>query len=246
MEVKNHITIQNVSKAYRQDSGPVFQALRNVSLSVNAGERVAIIGASGSGKTSILNLIGGLDQPDEGSIAVDGRQLSGMDDNALSDFRLKRIGYVFQSFNLLPHLTVEENIAVPLLLSGTGRRESRDRAREVAASVEMAGKVHRRPYELSGGEMQRVAIARAVVHDPILLLADEPTGNLDSHTGAVILTLLGRLNEERGVTLLIATHSDQCKRIADRIIGIRDGRIVSDEVKEPLADPVRMIGSSQV
>ncbi len=232
MNISSHVILNDVTKTYRQDSGPAFSALKGVSLSIRPGERVALIGASGSGKTTILNLIGGLDTPDNGSITVNGTPLAAMSDDALSDFRLKHIGYVFQAFNLLPHLTVEENIAIPLLLSGIRRKEAWRMAQEAAHSVEMDDKTHRRPYELSGGEMQRVAIARAIVHNPILLLADEPTGNLDSNTGEVILNHLRRLNEERGVTLLIATHSEQCKRIANRLVSIRDGRILDDRTTE--------------
>jgi putative ABC transport system ATP-binding protein len=222
------VLLNNVSRIYRGDLGPGYEALKGVELRIGEGECVALIGQSGSGKTTILNLIGGIDRPDSGTVEVAGRELAALDDNALSRYRLGAIGYVFQSFNLLPHLTVAENIAVPLLLAGSARGAAMTAAREAADSVEMGSKTGRRPYELSGGEMQRVAIARATVHKPAIVLADEPTGNLDTRTGEVILTLLARMNRERGVTLLIATHSEQALAIAQRVVRIQDGRIVGE------------------
>lgn len=222
------VVLQNVSKTYRRNSGPGYPALRDVSLVVERGDCVALVGASGSGKTTILNLVGGVDTPDSGSITVEGVSLDRMTDDDLSAFRLRRIGYVFQSFNLLPHLTVEENVAVPLLLDGVSGRQAAERARVRLADVGMETLAARRPYELSGGEMQRVAIARAMVHEPALILADEPTGNLDSVTGDRILDLMRQLNREKGITFLIATHSERCRDMARRVIHIRDGQRVAD------------------
>src|SRR5205823_4195585 len=197
-------------------------ALREVSLRIPAGEFVAILGPSGSGKSTVLNLIAGLDSPSAGRVLIGGRDLAHLRDNARSDIRLREIGFVFQSFNLFPTFTAEENVAWPLEFLGVGWREARRRAREALARVALPPAVaRRRPAELSGGEQQRVAIARALVTEPRLVLADEPTGNLDSETGQTILALLRELNAERHLTVVLVTHSALAASHAQRTVELR-------------------------
>ena len=191
-------------------------------------------GSSGSGKTSMLNLIGGIDQPDSGEITVAGRLISRMSDNELSDFRARHIGFIFQTFNLLPVLTAQENVEYPLTLLGVSRAQSRARAASLLDSVGLAGHGSRRPAELSGGQRQRVAIARALVSEPGIVLADEPTANLDSKTGAEILALMCRLQHSQATTFLFSSHDPQVLRLADHVIRIRDGRVGRDARVEAL------------
>jgi putative ABC transport system ATP-binding protein len=199
--------------------------LDGVSLDVAGGEFVAVTGPSGSGKSTLLGLIAGLDQPTAGSISVDGVEVTRLSEDALARFRLARIGYVFQSYHLIPTLTAAENVAVPLELAG--RPEALARARGLLAEVGLAERAHHYPAQLSGGEQQRVALARAVALRPPLLLADEPTGNLDSTTGAAIIEVMLRLRRERGSTLVLVTHDGALAAHADRTIGLRDGRVTS-------------------
>src|SRR5438128_5712961 len=201
------VALEEVSKHY--DGGPEpVAAVSEVTLRIPAGEFVAILGPSGSGKSTLLNLIAGLDSPSAGRVLIGGRDLAYLGDDARSDLRLREIGFVFQSFQLLPTFTAEENVAWPLEFLGVGLREARRRAAAALAQVALPAAVRtRRPAELSGGEQQRVAIARALVTEPLILLADEPTGNLDSHTGQSILALLHRLNVERHVPIILGTHS---------------------------------------
>ncbi|MCS7315540.1 MAG: ABC transporter ATP-binding protein [Bryobacterales bacterium] len=203
-------------------------ALRNVSLSVSRGETVAIVGPSGSGKSTLLNLIGGLDRPSHGEILVEGRKLTDLDDDGLARLRREKIGFVFQFFHLLPTLTCMQNVALPLHLRGWPRRRAEARARELLGLVGLAGRLDHLPEELSGGERQRVAIARALAADPPILLADEPTGNLDTRTGQEILALLGELHARLGTTMLIVTHDAQVARSCARVVALRDGQIVDD------------------
>src|SRR5216110_1085431 len=222
------VALEEVSKHYGGGSEPVA-VLREVSLRVSAGDFVAILGPSGSGKSTLLNLVAGLDSPSAGRVLVGGRDLAYLGDNARSDLRLREIGFVFQSFNLFPTFTAEENVAWPLELLGVPCREARRRAEEALAQVALPpAAARRRPAELSGGEQQRVAIARALVTEPRLLLADEPTGNLDSQTGQTILDLLRRLNEERHLTVVLVTHNALAASHAQRTIELRDGRIVRE------------------
>lgn len=223
------IEIRSVEKSYPSESGaPPTPVLRGVSLSVQRGEFLALMGSSGSGKTTLLNLIGGLDAPDRGEILLAGKALHGMDDDARSDFRLRSVGFVFQFFNLMPNLTVLENIALPMLLQGRSERDSRDAAAAIAAEVGLGEKTARMAHQLSGGEMQRVALARALVHRPAVLLADEPTGNLDSKTGSAILDLIRSVTLSHNVTVLMATHDHVGANCADRIIHMRDGLVVDE------------------
>jgi len=201
-------------------------ALSGVSLDVAAGEVLAITGASGSGKSTLLGLLAGLDQPTEGSITVDGIEITRLGEDALARFRRERIGYVFQSFHLIPTLTAAENVATPLEIAGV--RHALMRARELLAEVGLEARGAHYPAQLSGGEQQRVALARAVALRPALLLADEPTGNLDSTTGEQIIELLLALNRERQSTLVLVTHDEALARHADRVVTLRDGRIVAE------------------
>jgi len=208
-------------------NGETVHALRGVSLQVDAGDYVAIAGPSGSGKSTLLGLIAGLDQPTAGRIEVAGVEITGLDEDGLARFRRDRIGYVFQSFHLLPTLTAAENVAVPLELAG--ETDAAPRAAALLAEVGLAERAHHYPVQLSGGEQQRVAVARAMARRPALLLADEPTGNLDSATGKQIIELLVGMNRRLGATLVLVTHDTALAAHADRVVTLRDGRIVSDE-----------------
>ncbi|MBP1635226.1 MAG: transporter related [Acidobacteria bacterium] len=218
------LQLEGVSKDYLTDGARVA-ALRDVSLAVRAGEFVALVGRSGCGKSTLLNLAGAMDLPTSGRVLLDGVATSSLDDGGLTRLRREKVGFVFQSFQLLPTLSVLENVEVPLLLAG--RRDARRAARERLADVGLQGLEDRLPHQLSGGQMQRVAIARALVHDPRLLLADEPTGNLDTATGNAILDLLRRLPLERGAAVVMATHSQEAASSADAIVRMRDGRVES-------------------
>jgi ABC-type lipoprotein export system ATPase subunit len=214
------LRLDSVSKDYVTEGTPV-SALRDVSLAVARGEFVAIVGRSGCGKSTLLNLAGAMDFPTSGSVLIDGVNTSNLSESALTKLRREKVGFIFQSFQLLPTLSVLENVELPLLLSGTsGARAS---ALETLRWLEMESFAARMPYQLSGGQMQRVAIARALVHSPALLLADEPTGNLDSATGNLILALLRRIASEKNTTILMATHSPEAAAIADTIVRMRDG-----------------------
>ncbi len=205
------------------------EALRGVSLEVPKGQFVALVGPSGSGKSTFLNLVGGLDRPTDGELWVDGVELSASNEKALTEHRRQRVGFVFQSFNLLPRLTALENVALPLMFVAVPVRERLNRARELLTQVGLADRLEHRPTQLSGGEQQRVAIARALVSRPAMILADEPTGNIDSATGAEIMALLRHLNREQDVTLLLVTHDPEAAAFADRLIQLRDGQIVEGE-----------------
>jgi len=221
------IRLEEVVKTYRQGSTPV-PALAGVTLEIPDGEFLSVMGASGSGKSTMLHLIGGLDVPDSGSISVGGRELSRLSDDELTIFRRRNIGFIFQFFNLLPTLSAEENVALPLLLDGKPMREVRPRVESLLERVGLGHRKRHKPDELSGGEMQRVAIARALVIDPILLLADEPTGNLDSKTGEEILQLLKETAEQTDRTVVMVTHEARAAAYGERIITLKDGQIVSD------------------
>ena len=217
------MVLEAVAKVYARGPREV-EALRDVSLTVSAGESVAVTGPSGSGKSTLLSILGCLDRPTRGRYALDGEDVSGMDDQALSRVRNRRIGFVFQSFHLIPQLTVVENVETPLLYSAVPVGLWRERALLCLRKVGLAHRVDHRPSELSGGEAQRVAIARALVCDPAVLLADEPTGNLDSATGDEIAGLLEALHGE-GRTLVVVTHNEALARRARRVVRLRDGRL---------------------
>jgi putative ABC transport system ATP-binding protein len=212
--------------------GRPLTILDGVSLDVERGDAVAVIGPSGSGKSTLLGLIAGLDNPTDGTIIVGGVDVTRLGESALARFRRETIGYVFQSYHLIPTLTAAENVAVPLELAG--ERRVLLRARALLEQVGLGDRAHHYPVQLSGGEQQRVALARAVALDPPLLLADEPTGNLDSATGGAIIERLFTLNRERGSTLLLVTHDAALAERADRIVSLRDGRVVGDRRREPV------------
>jgi putative ABC transport system ATP-binding protein len=219
------VSLRGVTRTYRTKDIEV-PALVNASLEVARGEFVAIVGASGSGKTTLMNVVGCLDRPTSGICAIDGTDVAGLDDDALARLRSRTIGFVFQSFNLLPRTSALENVATPLLYQGVGRRERRTRARDMLEQLGMSDRVDHEPSQLSGGQQQRVAIARALVTQPALILADEPTGNLDSRTGADMLVLLRDLNR-RGVTIVMITHDATVAASATRQVHIADGRLVA-------------------
>jgi putative ABC transport system ATP-binding protein len=219
------LELADVVKEYRV-GGQRVRALDGVSLRIEAGEFASIIGPSGSGKSTLLHLLGALDSPDSGSIRFQGQEIGTLDDDRQSEFRRHRVGFVFQFFNLLPTLSAWENVAIPKLLDGTGLRKARPRALELLQLVGLADRAEHRPAELSGGQMQRVAVARALIMDPPLILADEPTGNLDSKTGASILRLLGAI-AERGNSVVMVTHDMAAAQYCDRVITLRDGQIGS-------------------
>jgi putative ABC transport system ATP-binding protein len=220
------IVVRTVNLSRRYEMGDAFvDALRGVDLTIVRGEFVALVGPSGSGKSTVLNLIGGLDRPTDGEVWINGTELSASDERTLTRHRRQHVGFVFQSFNLLPRLTAQENVALPLMFSNVPEKEREARARALLARVGLEQRLSHRPTQLSGGEQQRVAIARALVSEPALLLADEPTGNLDTATGAEIMALLKELNQERGLTLLVVTHDAEVAAFADRVVSLRDGRV---------------------
>ena len=221
------IRARDLSKTYGGGTSAVT-ALRDVNLAVEPGERVAILGKSGSGKSTLMNLIGGLDVPTVGTLTVSGRSLGTLSRGALADYRRDCIGFVFQSFHLIAGRTVRENVKLPLMLAGVGGRERRERSRAMLDSVGLSHRLDHKPPQLSGGECQRVAVARALANRPGVLLADEPTGNLDSGSAAAVMDLLFAQVKERGMTLLLVTHDEElAKRYAARVVRVQDGRVHS-------------------
>jgi putative ABC transport system ATP-binding protein len=220
----------DIKKSYRQGEIEVH-ALREVSLVIEKGEFTAVAGPSGSGKTTLLNLVGGLDASDAGSIVVDGNAFDRMSPSRLANLRLHKIGFVFQAYNLIPVLSAVENVEFVMLLQGVSARERRQRAKAILDDVGLADKYDRRPSELSGGQQQRVAVARAIVSNPSIVLADEPTANLDSETGNGLLEMMKRMNEEKNVTFIFSTHDKMVMDYARRLVLLRDGRLADDRVK---------------
>ena len=218
------IELLNVTKIYHQGDNPVV-ALDHINLKISKGEFLAITGKSGCGKSTLINIIGGLDSPDQGKILIDGEDISQMEDRLLTLFRRDRIGIVFQFFNLLPILNLEENVILPHLLR-EGSNPPSERTDRLLREMGLYERRHHKPHELSGGEMQRVAICRALINDPEIILADEPTGNLDSASGKQVLEILRRLKDEQGRTVLLVTHSQEGAVIADRVLRMQDGRLL--------------------
>lgn len=224
------LVIDSVEKTYDGGLRPVA-ALRGVSFEAAAGDFIALMGPSGCGKSTLLHLVGGMDFPSRGRVALDGVDLNELGEEALARVRRTSIGFVFQFFNLLPTLTVVENVTLPMLLDGASEIQSRKRASELLDQVGLAARRNHFPAQLSGGELQRAAVARAVVANPRLLLADEPTGNLDTDNGSKVMKLLADLNRDSGVTILLATHSEEAAGYASRMIRMRDGMIQDDSRK---------------
>jgi len=220
----------DIKKTYQQGKVQV-QALRGVSLSIDEGGFAALAGPSGSGKTTLLNIIGGLDQPDGGNVSVDGNTFGKMTQSQLALLRLHKIGFIFQSYNLIPVLSAAENVEFVMLLQGLQASQRRERAKAILDDVGLENKYDRRPAELSGGQQQRVAVARAIVSNPSIVLADEPTANLDSKTGNGLLEMMKKMNEEKKVTFIFSTHDKMVMDYARRLVLIRDGRIVDDQNK---------------
>ena len=225
-EKKLIIKTENLKKDYKED-GVVVHAIRGIDLTIEEGEFSAIVGPSGCGKTTLLNLISGLDTPDEGKVWLSGKLISDMSGKELSDFRRDNIGFIFQAYNLIPVLTVEENIEYIMLLQGVPKEERHKRVLEILDAVKLSGLENRRPTQLSGGQQQRVAIARAMVSNPKIILADEPTANLDSKTGSELLDMMAELNEKTGMTFLFSTHDKMVMERAKRVIVLKDGQIVN-------------------
>ncbi|MFN0107428.1 MAG: ABC transporter ATP-binding protein [Blastocatellia bacterium] len=219
------IQLENVSREYGE--GKVVYALDHVSLLIAKGERVAVMGPSGSGKSTLLNLVCGLDEPTSGEVRIDGTNIASLDDDRRTRLRREKIGMVFQTFNLLSTLTALENVALPLRLNGSSKKEADSRAKAMLEKVGLGARVTHRPDQMSGGERQRIAIARALIFQPPVLLADEPTGNLDSKTGEEILALLDDLHREFNTTILMVTHNEEAAEHCDRVIRLRDGKVVS-------------------
>jgi putative ABC transport system ATP-binding protein len=220
------ITIQNITKSYEMGT-QVVHALRGVDMEIDQGEFVAIMGPSGSGKSTLMNIIGCLDVPNSGTYTLDGIDVSHMTDDELAKIRNQRVGFVFQVFNLLPRTTAVKQVALPLMYAGYGRAERTALSKEALQAVGLGDRVDHRPDELSGGQQQRVAIARALATNPSIILADEPTGNLDTKSGTEILQIFKTLHEERGITLIVITHDPEIAEKAERVIWIRDGLIVN-------------------
>ena len=224
------VELKNVSKVYKMEKVEVL-ALKGVNMKIKRGEFVAVVGPSGSGKSTLLHMIGCLDRPTKGEVILDGIDVSKLSDNELSRIRAEKIGFVFQFFNLYPTLTALENVELPMMIVEKNRKERKRRARELLKIVGMEKRAEHLPSQLSGGERQKVAIARALANDPPLILADEPTGNLDSKSGKEIVALLDKLQEEKGKTIVMATHMQDIAKFAERLIYLKDGEIIK-EVKK--------------
>lgn len=220
------IRATNLHRHYRMGQ-EIVRALDGVDVSIDQGEFLGIIGPSGSGKSTLLYLLGGLDRPTSGDIWVDGQNIASLDEDQLARYRQKRAGFVFQSFNLIPSMTALENVEFPLLFTGVAPQERRERAGRLLVQVGLGDRLHHRPTELSGGQQQRVSIARSLVNDPAIILADEPTGNLDTKSGGDVMAMLTQLNQEQGRTVIMVTHDQSLLNVTTRAIYLLDGRIVN-------------------
>ena len=224
------IKVEDIHKIYNPGENEV-RALDGISLEIRRGEFAAIVGHSGSGKSTLMNMLGCLDSPTSGRYYLDGKDVSQLSDNELSDIRNQKIGFIFQGFNLIPNLTAEENVELPLIYRGVGRRERKQLAQSALEKVGLSHRMHHKPSEMSGGQQQRVAIARAIAQAPPIILADEPTGNLDSHSSQEIMGILKKLHKG-GHTVILITHDNEIAAQAERVIRIRDGKIEEDFVKK--------------
>ena len=227
------VRTRSVRKTYQMGK-MTLDALKGVDLEIYAGEYISIMGPSGSGKSTLFNMVGGLDKPSEGQVFIDEVDLAQLDAYELAWLRCRKIGYIFQTFNLIPVMSALENVTLPMVFAGLGDDEARDKGVELLKKVGLGDRIHHKPLELSGGQQQRVAVARALANDPAVVLADEPTGNLDLNTGKEIISLLRGLKEDHGVTIISATHDLKMLDVSDRIIWIRDGRIDRIERREDL------------
>ena len=238
----NIIRTESVCKTYV--SGDIrVEALKDVSLSIDKGEIVAVMGPSGCGKTTLLNCLSGIDEVTSGKVLVEGKEITTMDDDAKTIFRAKRMGFVFQFFNLLPVLTAEENVELPLLLTDFNTKDARKKAQELLSAVGLKDRMIMRPAQLSGGERQRVTIARALVNDPAIIWADEPTGNLDKKTADEVISLMRKLNKEHGETFVIVTHDPEVGAVCDRIVHMRDGLIIEENGNiQKVTQEIRRLG----
>ena len=223
------IELKNITKKYFIGEENEFKALDSVDITINKGEFVSIVGASGSGKSTLMNIIGALDRPTSGKYLLDSQDISEMKDNQLSKIRNKKIGFVFQTFNLISRVNALKNVEVPMMYAGVPAAKRKERALELLKMVGMEDRIKHQPYELSGGQKQRVAIARAMVNDPEIILADEPTGALDTKTGHLIMDIFHKLHDKEGKTIILITHSPELALETDRIITLSDGKIVSDK-----------------
>lgn len=230
MEDKNIIEMRNIVKRFYIGQPNELEILHGINLDVRAGEFLSIVGESGSGKSTLMNMIGALDRPTSGSYLMDGMDISRMNDTALSQLRNERVGFVFQSFHLIPRTNALQNVELPLLYAGVSRRKRREKAMEMLEMVDMADRMDHKPNELSGGQKQRIAIARAMINSPSILLADEPTGALDSKTGRLIMDLFHKLHEEKGKTVVLITHNQDLAMETDRILTLSDGNIVDETI----------------
>lgn len=235
------VEVENVVREYRVGGESVF-ALRGVSVTVYSGEYLSIMGPSGSGKSTLFNMIGGLDTPTSGQVTVQGILLSGLSRTEHARLRNRCIGYIFQSYNLMPVMTALQNVALPMLLGGMSIPDANDRAADLLKAVGLDHRLHHRPEELSGGQQQRVAIARSFANDPVIILADEPTGNLDTKTGEAVIDYLSNLSHERGVTIISATHDHKMLAVSDRVVTIQDGLVHKIELREQLNIRLGSIG----
>jgi len=229
-------TVETEDLAKNYVMGPItVKALDGVSVKIRRGEYLSIMGPSGSGKTTFFNMIGGLDRPTRGKVYIDEVDIAKLDAYELAWLRARKIGYIFQTFNLIPVLTALENVSLPMIFAGVGREERLERAKQLLERVGLGERLDHKPAELSGGQQQRVAIARALANNPVIVLADEPTGNLDLHTGLDIITLLKNLNSEKGVTIITATHDLKMIDVSDRIFWIRDGKLERIETRKEVS-----------
>ncbi|MCG8553052.1 MAG: ABC transporter ATP-binding protein [Desulfobacterales bacterium] len=227
----NMVEIKDIGKTYRQGK-VLVHALDGITLSIKTGEFTALSGPSGSGKTTLLNLIGGLDTPSRGTIILDNDPITDLSQSQLADIRLNKIGFVFQAYNIIPVLSARENVEYVMLMQGVPAKKRTERAKAVLDDVGLSGMHDRRPAELSGGQQQRVAVARAIVSNPAIVLADEPTANLDSHTGQGLLEMMARMNEQRNVTFIFSTHDPMVMGFSRRIIRLKDGKVTDDLQKQ--------------
>jgi putative ABC transport system ATP-binding protein len=233
MLAEHTVRTLDVKRMYKI-GGEEVHALKGVTISISRGEYISIMGPSGSGKSTLFNMIGGLDKPSEGKVYIDEVDIAQLDAYELAWMRCHKIGYIFQTFNLLPTQTALENVMFPMIIAGLKTDEAQDKAADILKRVELSHRMFNRPSEMSGGQQQRVAIARAFANDPTIILADEPTGNLDLQTGKLIIELLRQLNKERGVTIISATHDHKMLAVSDRILWIRDGRVDRIQKREDL------------